>query len=110
MNLKKNTSYGAGINDYGSNLNTPMGMISNPSSMGLGTYGGTGSQSNFGASSANYVTNQSIGGGDDTASLKRKIQMLEAENKQLKEASSLGDSFKKKPIVQNDERNWMSSI
>jgi len=63
MNLKKNTSYGAGINDYGSNLNTPMGvgggmgMISNPSSMGLGTYGGTGSQSNFGASSANYVTN-----------------------------------------------------
>jgi hypothetical protein len=36
--------------------------------------------------------------------------MLEAENKQLKEASSLGDSFKKKPIVQNDERNWMSSI
>jgi hypothetical protein len=72
MNLKKNLAYGTGNNDYGSNLNTPhgngggMGMTGNPSSLGLGTYGGTGSQSNFGSSSVNYVTNQSIGGGDDS--------------------------------------------
>ena len=43
--------------------------------------------------------------------LKRKIAMLESENKQLKEneARNLGDSMKKSTIT-NDDRNWMSSF
>jgi hypothetical protein len=44
-------------------------------------------------------------------SLKRKIAMLEAENKQLKEneAKQLQESMKKAQIT-NDDRNWMSSF
>ena len=43
--------------------------------------------------------------------LKRKIAMLENENKQLKEneAKQLSENMKKAQIT-NDDRNWMSSF
>ena len=42
--------------------------------------------------------------------LKRKIAILEKENKQLKEAEakSLNDSMKNTTV--NDDRNWMNSF
>lgn len=47
---------------------------------------------------------------EDTMALKRKIAILEKENKQLKEAEmkSLNDSMKSTGI--NDDRNWMNSL
>ena len=48
------------------------------------------------------------GGQEDVMALKRKISMLEAENKQLKESS---DGLKKTATtVTNDDRNWMSNF
>lgn len=43
--------------------------------------------------------------------LKRKIAILEKENKQLKEAEakSLNDSMKNASVT-NDDRNWMNSF
>ena len=47
---------------------------------------------------------------EDTMALKRKIAILEKENKQLKEAEakSLNDSMKNTTV--NDDRNWMNSF
>ena len=52
----------------------------------------------------------------DAMNLKRKIAMLEAENKQLKErgdAQGGADTFKRGGgggAVTNDDRNWMSAF
>ena len=52
----------------------------------------------------------------DAMNLKRKIAMLEAENKQLKERGDLqggADNFKRAGgagAVTNDDRNWMSAF
>ncbi len=48
--------------------------------------------------------------GQDVIALKRKIQILETENKQLKEMAENPPYQKASTTVTNDDRNWMSSI
>ena len=107
MNVNQNNGFENNQNYGGAPIKVSSLLQNKPQSFNESKFGNNSGTANFtGSMSGNQPDNQEM------IALKRKVLLLENENKSLKEKeiAGLNQDMTKKATVTNDDRNWMNSF